>query len=265
MSKIAIAIVGHNEARRLAAALESVSWADEIIYVDCESDDGSSELARRYTERVFSHPNQSLIVDKRTFSFAHAEAEWIFYMDPDEVLSPALGEELRRVVAANPKENGFTLPRRNHFFGRWLKHGRQYPDTQLRLFRRGEARFPDVVLHERLQVDGLVGVLHEPMDHYTSETVHDSLAKLERYTSIYGEQMAQSGLVPTPGMALRFMVGKPLWRFVRRYFLARGFLDGWPGFLQAAIGAIEFQFRFIKFWQCHADLKARTGNAGSTN
>ena len=257
MTTIAIAIVGHNEAHRLPAALESVRWADELIYVDCQSSDESAEIAGRFTDKVVSHPNEATIVEKRIFSFAHVTTEWVFYMDPDEVLSPELGEEIRRVIAANPRENGFTLPRRNHFFGRWLRHGQQYPDMQLRLFRNGEAHFPDVVLHERLQVDGLIGGLREPMDHYTSATVHDSLAKLEFYTSILAEDMARRGHVPTVRMALAYMLVKPLWRFVRRYVLARGFLDGWPGFLQAAIGCMEFQMRFIKLWQYSTDLAAR--------
>ncbi len=259
MTTIAIAIIGRNEAHLLPAALESVTWADEIIYVDCESDDSSREVAARYTDMIFSHPNDALIVDKRTFSFGHAASEWIFYMDPDEVLPPALGEEIRRVIAANPKENGYTLPRRNHFFGRWLRHGRQYPDTQLRLFRKGQARFPAVVLHERLQVDGLVGVLHEAMEHYTSITVHDSLEKLEHYTTIHAREMVDKGMVPSPGLAFNFMLRKPVWRFVRRYFLAAAFLDGWPGFITAAIGGIEYQFRFLKFWQFHRDLVSPDG------
>jgi glycosyltransferase involved in cell wall biosynthesis len=258
MTTIAITIIGHNEAHLLPAALESVKWADEIIYVDCESTDGSVDLARRYTDQVFSHPNDALIVDKRNFSFAQAGTEWVFYLDPDEALSAALGAEIRAMIASVPPENGFRLPRRNHFFGRWLRHGRQYPDTQLRLFRRGKAHFPPVVLHERLEVEGSVGELREPMDHYTSATVLDSLEKLELYTTIHAQEMAQKGMAPSAGLALKYMLAKPLGRFTRRYFLAGGFRDGWPGFIQACIGAIEWQFRFIKFWH----YATRQGQAG---
>lgn len=249
MSTIAITMIGHNEAHLLPTALESARWADEIIYVDCDSGDGSLEVARRYTDKVFSRPNQTNLNLNKSYAIEQAGSEWVFYLDPDEAVSPALAEEIRAVIASAPAENAYRLPRRNHFFGRWLRHGGQYPDLQLRLFRRGKAHFPCVDVHESLVVDGAVGRLREAMEHYTCPTTFESLRKMDFYSTFHGQLMVEQGLRPTPGMALRYLVLKPVGKFTRRYFFKGGFLDGWPGLLQAAISSMDFQYRFIKFWQ----------------
>lgn len=253
MATIAFTMIGHNEAKNLPRALESVSWADQIIYVDCESSDNSPEVARRFTEHVFARPNMANLNVNKSFAIEKATADWIFYLDPDEAVPAGLADEIRAAIGAESGCNAYRLPRRNHFFGRWLRHGGLYPDTQLRLFRRGKAAFPCRDVHESLEVEGKIGALKEPMDHFTSETVLDSLKKMEFYSSFHGERMARELPPPTALTALRYMVIKPAGRFIRRYLFKGGFMDGWPGFLQASIGSIDFQYRFIKFWHFSRD------------
>lgn len=250
---IAITMIGHDEAALLPAALKSALWADEIIYVDCGSSDNSVEVAKGFTDKVFSQPNLTNLNINKTYGINRATTDWVFYLDPDEVIPPALAEEIRAVMDAEPKENAFRLPRRNHFFGRWLRHGGQYPDLQLRLFRRGKARFACVDVHESLDVDGATGRLRQAMDHFTCPSTFESLRKMDFYSTFHGGLMLQQGMSPGFGMALRFMLIKPVGKFVRRYFFKGGFLDGWQGFLQASISSIDFQYRFIKFWQVYRD------------
>jgi glycosyltransferase involved in cell wall biosynthesis len=245
---LAVSIIGHNDGRHLARCLESARWADEIVYVDCESADGSPEIARRYTPRVFSRPNDTNLNVNKSFGFAQATSDWIFYLDPDEVIPPALAEEIRAVIGREPRENAFELPRRNHYFGRWLRHGGKYPDLQLRLFRRGRARFACRHVHERLDVDGAAGRLREAMWHYPCESVHEAIRKMDFYSSFNAEQMARRGERPGASAALSYLALKPLDRFLRRYVLKAGFLDGWPGFIVASIDSLDFAFRFFKLW-----------------
>jgi len=255
MTTIAFTMIGHNEAHQLPDAFESIAWADEVIYVDCESTDNSIEVAKRYTKKVFSRPNNSNLNINKTYGIEQATTEWVFYIDPDEVISPELAKEIQTIIQSKPAENAYRLPRKNHFFGRWLKHGGQYPDTQLRLFRRGKAFFPCKDVHEMLEVEGKVGHLREAMDHFTSATVMDSLRKMEFYSTFHGQKMANDLPPPSVGMAIRFMVTRPFGRFIRRYFFKGGFLDGWQGFLQAWIGCIDFQYRFLKFWHFYEEAK----------
>lgn len=248
MPTIAITVIGHNEGHLLSRALESVRWADQIVYVDCESNDDAIEVARRYTDRVFSQPNRENLNVNKSYAIEQATTDWVFYLDPDEVVPPKLAEEIQSVIATSNSMVAYKMPRRNYYFGRWLRHGGAYPDRQLRLFRRGKAHFPCKDVHEHLLVDGKVGRLREAMDHYPSNTVLDSLRKIDFYSSFYGRELARSGKKPTIAMAIQYMVIMPAGRFVRRYFFKQGFLDGWPGFLQAVIWGMDFQLRFFKFW-----------------
>jgi glycosyltransferase involved in cell wall biosynthesis len=249
MATIAFSIIGHNNGHQLARCLDSVRWADEIVYVDCESSDGSLEIARRYTERVYQRPNTTNLNVNKSYGFAQATADWIFYLDPDEVIPPALAEEIRTRIAADPPENAFALPRRNHYFGQWLRHGGQYPDTQARLFRRGKARFACLHVHERLEVEGPAGRLREAMWHYPCDTVGEQIRKVDFYSSFNADVMARQGVRPTARVAFAYLLAKPASRFARRYLFKGGFLDGWAGLIVIALSSLDFALRFFKLWE----------------
>ena len=248
MPSIAFALIGHNEAHNLPRTLESVRWADQIVYVDCGSTDGSLDVARRHTAHVLSRPNLANLNINKNVAIEQAATDWVFLLDADEVIPAALAGEIRRAIAAGPAEQAFRLPRRNFFFGRWVRHGGQYPDHQTRLFRRGKARFPCRHVHERLAVDGAVGTLREPFDHYTVDTPLTAIRKMNFNSSFNAAELARSGRKPGAGIALQYLLAKPASRFVRRYVFKGGFLDGWPGLVVAALDAIDFPFRLFKFW-----------------
>jgi glycosyltransferase involved in cell wall biosynthesis len=248
MPSIAFTLIGHNEAHNLPRTLESVRWADQLVYVDCESSDGSADIARRYTPHVLSRPNVPNLNLNKNVAIAQATTDWVFLLDADEVVPPALAGEIRRALDAAPSASAFRLPRRNLFCGRWVRHGGQYPDYQTRLFRRGAARFPGRHLHERLTVDGAVGTLSEPLDHYTVDTPLTAIRKMNFNSSFNAAELVRAGRRPGPCIALQYLLLKPADRFLRRYLLKGGFLDGWPGLMVATIDCIDFPFRLFKFW-----------------
>ena len=248
MPTIAFTMIGHNEAHNLPRSLGSVQWADQLIYVDCASTDGSVEVARRYTPHVFSRPNVANLNVNKAFGIEQADTDWVFYLDADEVIGPELAQDIRDAIAGDPPQAAFDMPRRNYFFGAWVRHGGHYPDPQLRLFRRGRARFALEHVHEKLQVDGSVGRLRHALEHYTVDSALTALRKMDFNSSFNAMDMARRGRRPSAGMAFSYLCWKPLSRFVRRYGFKGGFLDGWPGLLVAVIDCIDFPFRFIKFW-----------------
>ena len=257
MATLAFTLIGHNEAHNLPGALESVRWADELIYVDCESADGSVEVARRYTDKVFARPNNTNLNVNKQHGIDQATTDWVFYLDLDETIPPDLAEEIRALIAADPQENAFTLPRRNHYFGRWLRHGGQYPDAQLRLFRRGKARFPCRHVHEKLEVDGRVGALRNAMIHHSNPTPVEVFRRLDFYSTFNAKLMAREGKRPTPAMAFACLFWTPAVRFLRRYLLKGGFRDGWPGLTAVMLDGMEIQARFLKFCYFSAQPEAR--------
>ena len=53
MPKLSVTVITRNEEANLGRVLASVAWADDIVVVDSGSTDGTVEVARRFTDRVF--------------------------------------------------------------------------------------------------------------------------------------------------------------------------------------------------------------------
>ena len=116
-------MIAHNEEKNLARSLASAAWADELIFVDCCSTDGTALAARDFKVKYFRRPNSRAVYVNKQFSIDQASSDWVFILDADEEISPALRAEIKRLVAAPGSFAAFTLPRRNFYFGRWLKRG----------------------------------------------------------------------------------------------------------------------------------------------
>ena len=243
---LSITIIGHSEADHLRRLLPTLAWADEIVYVDCESDDDSYEIASQFTAKAFRRPNDLNLNVNKAFAIEQATTDWVFYLDPDERLPEELVREIRDTLAAGTEYAAFRLPRRNHFFGRWLKHGSQYPDMQLRLFKRGAAEFPCKHVHEKLLVHGSIGRLQKAFDHHPYESLQQLVAKFNFYSSIEAGYLHQSGVSRKPLSWVGLCITKPLTRFLRRYLGKLGFLDGLPGLIAALADALSWPVRWFK-------------------
>ncbi len=247
MPTLGFSLIAHNEEAQIAGALRSIDWADQVVVVDCASSDRTAAIVGDFPRvRLFSRPNETNLNVNKSFGIAQLTTDWIFYLDPDERIPPPLAEEIRRTLPQTA-HHGFRLPRRNFFFGRWLAHGGQYPDTQLRLFRRGKARFPNRHVHESLEVEGTVGLLHEPFDHHPYPRLDDYLRKMNFYTSFQADFWKKEGRRPRALDTLRFLALRPASRFLRRYFLKGGFRDGWPGYIAALGDAFQITISYAKF------------------
>ncbi|OGR69369.1 MAG: hypothetical protein A2081_05665 [Elusimicrobia bacterium GWC2_61_19] len=222
MPTLSIAMIANNEEKNLARSLGSAAWADEIIFVDCGSHDGTELEARKFPVKYFARPNSLAVYVNKQFAVDQATSDWILILDADEEITPALRDEIKRFIAA-PGVAAAEMPRRNYYFGRWLRHGGKYPDTQLRLFKKNRARFLPLPVHERLQVDGPIGRLKEPLLHYPYTDEEDQRRKLAFYTEILTRSYALKNRGKTAVML------RPFTRFFSAYILKLGFLDGPQG------------------------------------
>lgn len=262
-----ISIIAHNEAAHLPAALASAiqAGADQVVVVDCDSTDDTASIARSYPRvQLFQRPNLSNLNINKSFGFEQLTTDWIFYLDPDERLPEPLADEIRSTINGplGQTHAAFRLPRRNVFFGRPLLHGGQYPDRQLRLFRRGKARFPNRHVHESLDVDGSIGLLREPFDHHPYPSLDDFLRKMNFYTSFQADFWYGEGRRPGLMTDLRFFFARPLSRFLRRYLLKTGFRDGWQGFIAALGDAFSIAIAWGKLHERAANRDKGSGPEG---
>ncbi len=252
MKRLSVTVVAWNEEARLRACLDSVAWADEIAVVDAESTDKTVQLAREFTDRVWVRPWPGFAVQKN-FAIDQATGDWILSLDADERVTPALGERIKAIVRADGPADGYRIPRRNVFWGAWVRHGGLYPDHQLRLFRRGAGRFAENAVHESVEVSGRVEALAEPLLHESYRDLEDFVQRSNRYSTLAALDWVRRG---RPMRAVD-LIAKPLGRFLSMYVLRRGFLDGWRGLVLAILYAEYVFLRMAKVWE------ARRAPAGS--
>ncbi len=236
-------VITRNAARELAACLESVAFAEEILVVDSGSSDDTVGIARRYGARVL-HQDWLGYGPQKRFAVEQARYDWVLCLDADERVSDTLRESIRRELQA-PRFRAYAMPRRNRFLGRWLRHGEGYPDLSLRLFDRRHANWSEDLIHEKVLTDGPVGRLEGDLLHESEQGLAAYLAKQNRYTSLQADQLYAAGVRASLGR----LVLSPLLRFVKFYFLRLGFLDGVPGLVHIAIGCFNSFVKYAKLWQ----------------
>jgi glycosyltransferase involved in cell wall biosynthesis len=242
--RLSVVVITLNEEDRIRECLASVSWADEIIVVDAGSEDKTVTLARELTDHVVVRAWDGFAAQKN-FGIERATGDWILSLDADEQVEPDLRDEIRAVIAAPDACPGYRIARRNIMWARWIRHGRLYPDWQLRLFRRGRGRFVDRAVHESVQVDGPVGQLRAPLRHHSYRDVSDFLRRADRYATLAADDWMRGGRPFRPIT----IVTAPLGRFLSMYVVHRGFLDGWRGFLLASLYAYYVFIRSAKIWE----------------
>jgi glycosyltransferase involved in cell wall biosynthesis len=247
---LSVCMIARNEAPNIGESLASViGWASEVIVVDCESGDGTGEIARRMGARVSVRPNDPNLNVNKNASFDLAGEEWILCLDADESIPDELKREIELTISGRPAQNGFKIPRRNFYFGVPLLHGGNYPDFQLRLFRRGRGRFPERHVHERIAIDGPVGELKNPFDHLPYPGFDVWLRKFDFYTGVEATQLESRGIPINARTIRHYMITRPLRRWLERLFLKRGIKDGVPGVLAATFDLMTNVVAFGKYWE----------------
>ena len=238
---VSVTIISKNEIQHIEKCLESVRWASEIVLVDQFSTDGTAEIARLFGAKVFQEPWHGFAAQKN-IAIDKAKGPWILSLDVDERVTPLLNKEIENIIHQKTTYNGYKIARKNFFCGQWIRYGGWYPDYNLRLFKKHTGYFQERAVHEKVIVDGKVGFLKHPLEHYTYISVPDYLTRLERYSRLAAKEMSGSKkTVRWHNLTLR-----PLYTFVNMYLLRRGFLDGAAGFFLAVSYAY---YNFLKYYR----------------
>jgi len=219
---LAVVILTRNESAFIEACIESVRWADRVVVFDSYSEDDTVERARACGAEVMQHPFENYAA-QRNAALERVEADWIFFVDADERATPELAEEIREAIR-DPRYAGWWVPRRNYLFGRLTRGGGWWPDYQLRVLRRGCARYERPV-HEIVVLQGAAGYLRNPLIHYNYDSPLEFRAKQRAYARLEAQALRAAGVRPrwyTPWT----MMGREFWR---RFVRLRGYVDGLHG------------------------------------
>lgn len=244
MPSLSIVILAKNEARHIAACVRSARFADQVVVLDSGSTDGTPELARAEGAQVVVREGWPGFGAQKNIALGLATGDWVFSLDADERITPALQQSILAAVADPGAHAAFRIDRRSSYCGQWMAHSGWWPDRIVRLFRRGAARFSDDLVHERLLVDGPVGQLQGELEHESFRDFEAVLAKVDRYSTASAQALHARGRRATPLTA----VGHGLWAFLRTYLLQRGVLDGWMGLALAISNAEGTYYRYMKLW-----------------
>jgi glycosyltransferase involved in cell wall biosynthesis len=251
--KLSVTVITKNEAADIGDALASVAWADEIVVVDSHSSDDTVAIARRYTDRVIARdwPGYG---NQKNYAASIASHDWILSLDADERVTPALADEIRRVLAGAPTESGFRIPRVTRHLGRWIRTTDWYPDPQLRLYDRRSAEWTGRRVHESVKARGAVGRLNGELQHYAYRDISDHLETIDRYTTYAACQMFEEGR----RAGLMEIAGHPPLAFLRNYIARGGIRDGAVGFVVSAMNAYYVFLKFAKLWELQRDTTNAT-------
>ena len=246
---LSVAIITRNEEANLERTLGSVAWADEIVVLDCGSSDRTEEIARKFRARFFVEEWQGFAAQKNS-ALEKCACDWLLSLDADEALSDELAKEIWELLEGDPPFDGYALPRRNLFLGRWMRFGGFYPDPKLRLFRRGAAEFEARPVHETVHFPGKAGRLKGDMVHNAYPTLSAYIAHMDRYSTLGAERVVSSGKWGRewPAFAAKVAVN-PAATFVYNYFFRLGFLDGREGLLLHLYHSVYVSWKYAKAWE----------------
>lgn len=238
---ISVVLITLNAAASLAATLASVAdWVDDIVVLDCGSQDDTLTIATRFGARIIHQPWLGFGRQKQA-AVAAARYDWVLCLDADECVSPALAVSLQELFP-QPTAHVYRLARCNRFLGRWLKYGEGYPDWCVRFFHRDFAHWSDDAVHEKVLTQASILSLRGDLSHYSAESLHDYLNKQNQYTSLQAQALVAAG----KKINLAHLLISPLLRFIKFYLIKQGWRDGMAGLIHILIGCFNSFCKYAK-------------------
>ena len=249
--RLSVALATFNEERSLGNCLDSVKGlADEVVVVDGSSSDRTVEIAKFFGAKVIITDNKPIFHTNKQQAIDECRGEWILQLDADEVVTPELAEEIKKVVEQNIElPVAYWVKRKKMFLGRWIKKGGQYPDPVIRLFRKRKAYLPCQSVHEQMVVDGEIGWLENHLIHLPTPSFSVYITKDNRYSTLSALEMKNNDLSLGLVTSIRYFILKPFKTFSSIYFLHKGFLDGFPGFVFALYSGFHHASAYVKYWE----------------
>lgn len=241
---ISAIIIAKNEEGMIANCIETLDWCDEVLVVDNDSSDATAGLAEQLKARVikFSTDDFSKL---RSEGLRRAKTNWIFYIDADERVTPALAKEIM-VQVETTSAVALRMKRSNIIYGKEFSHGGWQHDRVTRVFKRTALNGWKGKVHESPLFTGRVVDLHSPLLHLTHRNTSDGLIKTATWTAIEAELLYKAGVGK---VGLVTIMRKAVAEFLRRAIFWQGRQDGVEGWIEALIQAMNKMLIYIQVWE----------------
>ncbi len=243
--KISVLLPTGNSEKIIRDCLEALKWADEILVVDSYSKDRTLDICREYGARILQHEYVQSAKQKN-WAIPQCTHDWVFQVDTDEIVEPALRAEIEQVLTNPPADvDGYRINFKHFVLGKWVREVGLYPEYHLRLFRKSVGRFEDKEVHAHVKVPGRVVTLRNHILHYGMPSIGKQLGNIDRYSRYQADELKKRGK--------RFhwsqLVLRPFAIFAYYYFRQRGFMAGYRGLLLSANYATYDFWTHAKLWE----------------
>lgn len=262
---ISAIVLAKNEEKNIKDCLEGLKWCDEILVIDDYSEDKTAAVAKSMGAKVVNHALSGDFAQQRNFGLQQvyteqgrsAQADWVFFVDADERVSPRLTQEIKKEISKNNSINGYYFRRLDNFMGKFLRHGeiggiggkgilseigefggekgfgKMKGLTILRLAKKGSGQWERKV-EETWYIQGMTKTFDNPLFHYSHPNLTQFLENINTRTSLNAREFYEQGVKMTFWEWL-----KPLAKFIWNYFFLFGFLDGTAGFVFAVLMSLH--------------------------
>ncbi len=242
---VAAVLVTYNNAGVLERALSSLKWADEIVVMDRGSTDGTLEIARQFTDKVYFHPseNRAMVLN---FAFQLLKSDWVLLLDPYEWVEEMLKHEIEGILLSTDQNTfGFTIPIKTMYQGKYLKSGKN--TRELRLFRRLQGKAFDEIHTEAIAVPGAVARLDRAIGQEPYQNIQQLYAAIDQNSTYRAYQLLETEGTAQVNKSMPYIILRSKWAFTKRFLFQGGFQDGWEGFTFALAYAMECFLKLAKY------------------
>jgi glycosyltransferase involved in cell wall biosynthesis len=241
-ASLSVAMITKDEEINLRPCLQSVDFAGQVVIVDSGSTDKTLEIAAEFGCEIYREQWHGFGPQKQS-AIEKCRRPWILVLDADERIPPETAEIIKKIVTTRKvPEAGFSFPRKNYFQGKWIKHAGWWPDRVVRLFRKGAGSMTPSAVHEAVEVQGVVGKLNIPIEHFTESNLSKVLQKIDKYSTLGAEEAFSTGGKSSPCGAF----ARAFFTFIQDYFLKLGILDGKQGLTLAVTDSVNKFFKYAK-------------------
>ena len=241
--QISIAIITFNEENNIKDTLDSIKDFHEIIVVDSYSTDKTIEICKEFTARVYQHEWEGYAKQKQK-AVDYASGPWVLILDADERMTPELKNEITGKIN-DSAYNGYYIPRKNYFLGKWIRHSGWWPDHTLRLFKKEVSHLEQREVHEKVIVNGPVGYMKSPMEHYSYKTISDFIHRMDKYSTLSAKEYLNKNIA----CSFCSMLMSPVLVFIKMFLLRQGFRDGVHGYILAVLYSVYTFLKYVKIME----------------
>jgi len=249
--KLSAIVLTKNEEPVIAACLESIKWADEIIIVDHNSIDRTLEVVKKYrVKEILRAPKESSFSDRRNLGAKSASGEWLLYVDADERVTPELKTEIQSLITNHQSPitySAYAIPRKNIRLTKVLYHGGWWPDYVLRLMKKDKLVRWEGELHEQPKIDGRVGKLKKAFLHFSHRgSFEHKLQNTINWSKIEAQKMYEADHPPMNTLRFLSAMGREFYKRMVKY---QAWRDGTEGIVEAFYQVFSVFISYARLWE----------------